>query len=53
MTIQRKGRGLRLADDKEKLDYHDFYYTNNAYLERHSKERIKHLKGEGHEIQIV
>lgn len=53
MTIQRKGRGLRLAPDKEKLDYHDFYYTNNSYLEKHSKERIKHLKAEGHEIQIV
>lgn len=53
MTIQRKGRGLRLAPDKKKLDYHDFYYTNNSYLEKHSRERIKHLKAEGYEIKII
>jgi superfamily II DNA or RNA helicase len=53
MTKQRIGRGLRPAEDKEHLDYHDFYYTNNEYLERHSKERIKWLKREGHKIIYV
>ena len=52
-TKQRIGRGLRPAEDKECLDYHDFYFTNNEYLEKHSKERIKWLKREGHQIYYV
>jgi superfamily II DNA or RNA helicase len=52
-TKQRIGRGLRPALDKDHLDYHDFYFTNNEYLERHSKERIKWLKREGHKIIYV
>lgn len=50
--IQRVGRGLRTADDKEILNYYDFVFHNNEYLLEHSKKRIKILKKEGHEIVI-
>ena len=50
--IQRVGRGLRTADDKEILNYYDFVFHNNEYLLEHSKKRIKILKGEGHEIVV-
>lgn len=50
--IQRMGRGLRPADDKSILNYIDFYFHVNDYLEEHSKKRIKILKKEGHEIVI-
>ena len=43
-TIQRFGRGLRVAPDKERLDYHDFMFTNNMYLEKHSNARKKWLR---------
>lgn len=52
VIIQRFGRGLRIADDKEYLDYFDFIFKINDYLEGHSKNRIKILKKEGHEITI-
>ena len=50
--IQRVGRGLRTADDKEILNYYDFVFHNNDYLFEHSKKRMKILKKEGHEIII-
>jgi superfamily II DNA or RNA helicase len=48
--IQRVGRGLRTAKDKEILNYYDFVFHNNEYLHEHSKKRIKILEKEGHEI---
>ncbi len=51
-VIQRLGRGLRKAPDKNKLLYFDFYFQNNNYLENHSEERIKAFKKEGHNIVI-
>lgn len=50
--IQRVGRGLRTADDKEILNYYDFIFYNNEYLTNHSRKRIKILQGEGHEVII-
>ena len=50
--IQRVGRGLRTADDKEILNYYDFVFYNNEYLLEHSRKRVKILKGEGHEILL-
>lgn len=50
--IQRVGRGLRTANDKEILNYYDFVFHNNEYLLEHSKKRIKILKKEKHEIII-
>lgn len=50
--IQIMGRGLRPADDKDKLYYHDFMFFNNNYLERHSKNRVRILKKEEHEVII-
>lgn len=32
MTLQKFGRGLRKAPDKDYLDYHDFFHTTNDYL---------------------
>jgi len=51
-VIQRLGRGLRTADDKEGLHYYDFFFTINPYLEKHSKERIRVLEEEGHIVEI-
>lgn len=48
--IQRMGRGLRTAEDKDILNYYDFIYHINDYLLRHSRKRVKILKKEGHEI---
>lgn len=50
--VQQMGRGLRCAEDKEILDYYDFMFKINPYLDKHSKHRIKTLKKEGHEIVI-
>jgi len=50
--IQRVGRGLRTADDKDILNYYDFIFYNNQYLLNHSRKRIKILQKEGHEIII-
>lgn len=52
MIIQRMGRGLRTADDKERLNYFDFLFEINDYLEDHSKKRIEILKKEGHDLEI-
>ena len=50
--IQRVGRGLRTAEDKDILNYYDFIFYNNEYLLNHSRKRIKILQKEGHEISI-
>lgn len=50
--IQRMGRGLRTASDKEVLNYYDFLFEINEYLEKHSRKRIKILKQQGHEVSI-
>jgi superfamily II DNA or RNA helicase len=51
-TIQRMGRGLRCAPDKDVLDYYDFLFTTNDYLQDHSFVRIKTLEEEGHQVTI-
>jgi len=50
--VQRMGRGLRTADDKDILNYYDFVFNINDYLMEHSKKRIKILTKEGHELVI-
>lgn len=50
LIIQRMGRGLRTADDKTRLNYYDFVFEINDYLEGHSNKRIKILTEEGHEV---
>jgi len=50
--IQRMGRGLRTADDKEELNYYDFLFNINPYLLEHSQKRIKILKAQGHKVII-
>ena len=52
MIIQRIGRGLRVAKDKEILNYYDFVFHINDYLLDHSRKRIKILKDEGHNVII-
>ena len=52
MIVQRMGRGLRKADDKDILNYYDFIFRNNDYLFNHSNTRVKILKKEGHPITI-
>lgn len=50
--IQRLGRGLRKAGDKDVLKYYDFIFKINDYLEGHSMKRIKILKEEGHKVTV-
>jgi superfamily II DNA or RNA helicase len=50
--IQLIGRGLRTADDKDKLRYHDFLFLINDYLREHSEWRIEVLRKEGHSVTI-
>lgn len=50
--IQRLGRGLRTATDKHILHYIDFIFKINDYLYKHSKNRVKILTAEGHEVII-
>ena len=52
MIIQRMGRGLRTASDKERLNYYDFMFEINPYLTDHSEKRIDILRKEGHELEI-
>jgi superfamily II DNA or RNA helicase len=52
LIIQRMGRGLRTAEDKDGLDYYDFVFEINDYLQEHSNKRIKILTKEGHKIEI-
>jgi len=48
--IQRMGRGLRRAEDKEGLKYYDFIFDINDYLHKHSCQRIETLEKEGHKV---
>jgi len=50
--VQRMGRGLRVAGDKNILNYYDFIFKINEYLEGHSMKRIKILKEEGHDVEV-
>jgi superfamily II DNA or RNA helicase len=52
-VVQQMGRGLRTANDKEILQYHDFFYLINDYLRKHSEWRMKVLKEEGHEVHLA
>ncbi len=49
-TIQKLGRGLRKAEDKRSVEYHDFILRNNSILEQHSQARMNTLRQEGHPI---
>jgi len=51
--IQRMGRGLRTAKDKEELLYIDFIFETNPYLHKHSMKRVKILQKQGHSIEIL
>lgn len=51
-VTQLIGRGLRTAEDKEQLRYHDFIFHNNSYLKKHSEWRVEVLKKEGHDVIV-
>ncbi len=50
--IQRMGRGLRTATDKVILNYYDFIFEINPYLDDHSRQRVKVLEKEKHQVVI-
>ena len=50
LVIQKIGRGLRVAKDKKELNYFDFYFENNDYLEKHSRKRQEIISKLGHQI---
>jgi hypothetical protein len=52
LIIQKIGRGLRKAKDKQKLEYHDFFFRNNVHLKKHSEVRINTLRKEGHKVTL-
>ena len=52
-VIQLMGRGLRTADDKDQLRYHDFHFLINDYLRKHSEWRMEVLKKEGHNVEVL
>jgi len=51
-VIQRMGRGLRTAGDKDVLKYYDFFFNINGYLRDHAETRVKILSKEGHPVAI-
>lgn len=51
-VIQRIGRGMRVAADKDMLHYYDWVFDINPYLKNHSDKRIKILKKLGHEVIV-
>jgi|694.fasta_scaffold21308_1 superfamily II DNA or RNA helicase len=51
-VTQLIGRGLRTANDKEKLRYHDFHFLNNDYLRKHSEWRQEVLMKLGHNVVV-
>lgn len=52
-VIQLMGRGLRPANDKDKLRYHDFMFLINDYLREHAEWRVEVLQKEGHNVTIL
>lgn len=51
-TLQGLGRGMRKTKGKDVVYVYDFY-DDIPYLRKHSKDRIRHYKKEGHEITRV
>ena len=51
-VIQQMGRGLRVANDKDVLNFYDFIFDINKYLYNHSKARIRTLTEEGHDVVV-
>jgi superfamily II DNA or RNA helicase len=51
--VQRFGRGLRVAEDKDGVVYHDWFFHNNTYLTKHSKKRVAVLQKEGHTVTVL
>jgi superfamily II DNA or RNA helicase len=51
-TLQGLGRALRKHKTKSKVFIYDFLDKSIPYLEKHSKERIKIYKSEGHEVKV-
>lgn len=52
LVVQKIGRGLRVAKDKKELNYFDFFFENNEYLEKHSKKRVDIISKLGHELNF-
>lgn len=48
--IQKIGRGLRRAEDKDVLQYFDFVFQKTKYLAEHSISRMKTLREQGYTI---
>jgi len=51
-TLQALGRALRKHNTKDIVYVYDFY-DQEKYLIKHSKERQKHYKAEGHEVKTI
>lgn len=51
-VIQLMGRGLRPANDKEQLRYHDFLFLINDYLRKHSEWRMEVIEKERHKLTV-
>jgi superfamily II DNA or RNA helicase len=51
--LQKIGRGLRQAEDKDKLVVYDFLDSTNKHLLNHSERRYKLYKEEGFDVSIA
>jgi superfamily II DNA or RNA helicase len=49
-TLQRIGRGMRVAEGKDTFEVWDIADRGNRWLERHAKIRAKSYEGEGHTV---
>lgn len=50
-TVQRPGRAMRIMDGKDTCEYYDI--ADIIELETQTKERMKHLRREGHEVVLM
>ncbi len=49
-TLQRIGRGMRVAQGKDTFRVYDVRDTGQRWLERHTRARIRAYRSEGHEV---
>jgi superfamily II DNA or RNA helicase len=51
-TLQRLGRGMRLAEGKTNFELWDVYDLGDRFMESHSKSRERSYRKEGHEVLL-
>lgn len=52
-TLQRIGRGMRVAEGKTTFEVFDVADTGNSWMQRHAQQRRRDYEHEGHTVEIV